>query len=65
MKTILTTVILLSATTTFAEDIPQTVPPATNSVASTNTPESYKPHKTWSRADASTGATRSKAKKQK
>jgi hypothetical protein len=64
MKTILTAVILLTAIFAFAEDTPRPVLPMTNSVISTNEPDSYKPGKTWSKADASTGATR-KTKKQK
>ena len=64
MKTILTAVILLSATFVFAEDKPQPVPPATNSVVNTNEPSGYKPRKAGSKADARTGATH-KSKKQK
>ena len=65
MKTILTAVILLAATVAFAEDTPKPVLPVTNSLVNTNETDSYKPSKAWSKADASTGATRSKAKKQK
>ncbi len=65
MKLLLTAVILLAATFAFAEDTPKPVPSATNSLVNTNETDSYKPRKTWSKADASTGATRSKAKKQK
>ena len=65
MKTILTAVILLTAIHAFAEDAPPpVVSPATNTVVSKNTPESYKPGKAWGTPDASTGATR-KSKKQK
>jgi opacity protein-like surface antigen len=65
MKLILTAAILLAATAAFAEDTPQPVVPATNSLVNTNETTGYKPGKAWSKADASTGATRSKAKKQK
>jgi hypothetical protein len=65
MKLILTAVILLSTIFAFAENAPQSVLPVTNSLVNTNETDSYKPRKTWSKADASTGATRSKAKKQK
>ena len=65
MKTILTAVILLTAMHAFAEDAPQpAASPATNSVVSTNMPESYKPGKAWGTPDATTGATH-KSKKQK
>ncbi len=65
MKTILTAVILLTSIFAFAEDTPRLVIPATNSLVNTNETASYKPSKAWSKADASTGATRNKAKKQK
>ena len=65
MKIILTAVILLTATFAFAEDTPQPALPVTNSVVSTNETDSYKPSKAWTKSDASTGATRSKAKKKK
>jgi hypothetical protein len=65
MKIVLPAVILLVATFAFAEDSPQPVLPVTNSLVNTNETDRYKPRKTWSKADASTGATRSKAKKQK
>ena len=65
MKTILTAVILLAATFAFAEDTPKPVLSVTNSLVNTNETGNYKPSKAWSKADASTGATRSKAKKQK
>ena len=65
MKTILTAFILLATTFAFAENAPQSALPATNSLVNTNETASYKPNKAWSKADASTGATRSKAKKQK
>ncbi|MFA6172943.1 MAG: hypothetical protein WC334_08495 [Kiritimatiellales bacterium] len=64
MKTILTAVILLSATFAFSEDRPQPVLPATNGPVNTNETGSYKPFKADSKADARTGATR-KSKKQK
>jgi hypothetical protein len=64
MKLILAAVILLVATFACAKDSPQPVLPVTNSLINTNETDSYKPRKTWSKADASTGATR-KSKKQK
>lgn len=64
MKTILTAVILLSATFAFAENQQQPVFPATNGLVNTNETGSYKPFKAGSKADARTGATH-KSKKQK
>ena len=64
MKTILTAVILLTAAAVSAETAPLPVSPATNSIASTNAPESYKPRRAVSKPDAYTGAT-PKSKKQK
>jgi len=61
MKLILTFVILLTAAFVFAEDTLKPVLPA-NSLVNTNEADSYKSRKAWSKADASTGATR-KAKK--
>jgi hypothetical protein len=65
MKLLLTGVILLAAIFAFAENAPQSALPMTNSLVNTNETTGYKPGKAWSKADASTGATRSKAKKQK
>jgi hypothetical protein len=64
MKTVLTLMILLSATAAFAESDSNTVCSATNVVTYTNANGDVKIKKASEKADAYTGATR-KDKKQK
>lgn len=64
MNTILTILILLSATLAFAEDSPSQTNAVINNLVNTNETDSYKPRKPSAKTDAYTGATR-KGKKQK
>jgi hypothetical protein len=64
MNKILTALILLCATSAFAEDSQPCISSVTNNLVNTNETEHYKPRKVTQKTDAYTGATK-KGKKQK